>query len=150
MTARAGTSSSTLLNMPSGGVRLGSIASRSGSSSSSAFASAPNGKTLKSEIYVDPPHITGKPASTSSNIKSASDKDELPHVALQTECSATAEGKWHTLAPLQERQKENRPVPLKWSETTVLPYPRRLPSITHVVWVDPEPPPPPPPGYPLD
>ncbi len=106
------------LGMASGGVRLGSIASRSGTSS--AFASAPNGQTVKSEIYVDPSH-SGDNKSSKSSVKVNTKEGQLPHVASAAPADGelTTEGKWRTLAPLQERQKENRPVPQKWSETTV-------------------------------
>jgi hypothetical protein len=103
--------------MASGGVRLGSIASRPGTSS--AFASAPNGKTVKSEIYVDPSH-SGDNKSNKSSVNVNTKEGQLPHVASASLAPGlTTEGKWCTLAPLQERQKENRPVPQKWSETTV-------------------------------
>lgn len=66
----------------------------------------------KATVYVDPVHAH-------SVTLTGGHQQLLPHTALARPEDELSEGKWHTLAPLRERQKENVPLPQKWSETTV-------------------------------
>lgn len=93
----------------------------------SGSSSALNGKSVsRADVYIDPIHNTTVSGRSSASVKStpSSDDHRLPHVATAApetleDASAMAEGKWRALAPLKERQKENRAVPQKWSDTSV-------------------------------
>jgi len=78
----------------------------------------------KATVYVDPVHAH-------SVTLTGGHQQLLPHTALARPEDELSEGKWHTLAPLRERQKENVPLPQKWSETTVPPHHHRKQSSLH-------------------
>lgn len=104
----------------SGGMQPASSALRTNSMSSARPAQAGSTgsnsrKTLtKTEIYAD--HARSTTSITGPQ------EPRLPHVASasqETDDKSQCEGRWRSLAPLNERQKENRPVPQKWSEAAV-------------------------------